>query len=78
MKTSQKIKKWARIGQIAFWLCMYFGVGFERQLPMHEATVYSGTIEEAFLAIVTLAFAVLFSEAVVRIVCYFAELLEVT
>lgn len=76
MKTSQKIKMWARIGQIAYWLYLFFGVGFERQLPMHEATVFSGTIAEAILAIVAFVLAVLFSEAIVRIIGYFAELLD--
>lgn len=76
MKTSQKIKGWARIGQIAYWLYMFFLVGFENQLPMHEATVFSETVEEAILAIVTFILAVLFSEAIVRVIGYFAELLD--
>lgn len=76
MKTSQKIKMWARIGQIAYWLYLFFEVGFEMQLPMYEATVFSGTIAEAILAIVTFVLAVLFSEAIVRVIGYFAELLD--
>ena len=76
MKTSQKIKMWARIGQIAYWLYMFFLVGFERQLPMYEETVFSGTVAESIMAIVTFVLAVLFSEAIVRVIGYFAELLD--
>ncbi len=76
MKTSQKIKRWARIGQIAYWLYMIFFVGFERQMPMHEATVFSETVKEVILAIVTFILAILFSEAIVRVIGYFAELLD--
>lgn len=76
MKTSQKIKRWARIGQIACWLYMFFLAGFEMQLPMYEATVFSGTVAETILVIVAFILAVLFSEAIVRVIGYFAELLD--
>lgn len=76
MKTSEKIKIWARVGQIAFWFYLFGSVAFERQLPMHEATVFSETTEETILAIVTFIFALLVSEAIVKVIGYFAELLD--
>ncbi len=76
MKISQKIKMWARIGQIAFWIYMFFLVGFESQLPMHETIVYSGTVAEYILGVGGFTFIVLFSEAIVRVIGYFAELLD--
>lgn len=76
MVTSQKIKMWARIGQIAFWLFLFFLARYEMQLPMHEEIVSSGTATETILAIFTFIFVVLFSEAIVRVIGYFAELLD--
>ena len=76
MKVSEKIKGWARIGQIAFWFYLFFSVGFEEQLLMHEPIVFSGTFLEAVLAIISLCLAILFSEAIVRVIGYFAELLD--
>jgi len=55
---------------------LWFSVAFESQLPMNEEIVFSGTVVEAILAIVAFALAVLFSEAIVRLIGYFAELLD--
>ena len=76
MKVSEKIKFWARIGQFAFWLYIFFSVRFEMQLPMYKSTVFSGTVPEAVLAIISFCLAILFSEAIVRVIGYFAELLD--
>ncbi len=76
MKTSQKIKRWARIGQITYWFYKFFVVGLEMQLPMREVTVFSGTDAESVLAIGAFILAFFFSEAIVRVIGYFAELLD--
>lgn len=67
MKTSQKIKIWAHIGAIACWvLYMVFDImNFETQSTINPICEII-----AFLLIV------LFSEAIVHVIGYFAELLD--
>ena len=76
MKVSKKIKLWARIGQLSFWLYMFAIVAFDRQLPMHEAIEFSETDLEVILVCTSFSLAVLLSEAIVRVIGYFAEIFE--
>ncbi len=76
MKTSKKIEIWARIGQVTFWLFCKFFADLQEQLPMYEATEHSGTATEFVLAVFCLILAILFSEAIVRLISYFAKLLD--
>lgn len=69
---SNKIKFWARIGAIAFWLANFFNAGWEMQYQPFES---AGT-KAVVLAFICFAFCLIFTEAIVRLIGYFAELLE--
>ncbi len=76
MKISEKVKYWARIGQVSVWLCWFLNEMIERQLPTYEPPAISGTATEFMFVIGALYFAMLFSEAIVRVIVLFAELLD--
>lgn len=76
MNVSEKIKFWARIGQISYWVFLFVATAFEMQLPTYEPTIFSGTFAEGICVIAGITLAVLVSEAIVRVIGYFAELLE--
>ena len=72
----EKIKFWARLGQIAFFVWEIFYAMFETQLPRHVPTEFSGTVAESIYAMLSIAGLIIFSEAIVRLIGYFAELIE--
>lgn len=76
MKTSKKIKIWARIGQIALWvLCACFLlISAVYQLCMYGFVVSGDAI--SILEVIAFLFIALLSEAIVRVIGYFAELLD--
>lgn len=69
---SKKVKFWARIGEIAFFLFMFFYAAWERQYTPFES---AGTTAHT-LACICIAFRLIFAEAIVRLIIYFAEILE--
>ncbi len=69
---SNKIKLWTRIGAIAFWFAQFFYTGWEMQYSTFE----SASTEAKIFSLVWFAFALIFTEAIVRLIGYFAELLE--
>lgn len=69
---SNKIKFWARIGAITFWLAQILNVAWEMQYTPFES---AGT-KVQILAFVWFAVSLIFTEAIVRLIGYFAELLE--
>lgn len=73
---ANKVKFWARLGQISFFVSHFSNALFETQLPNYVSTEYSGKVTEGIFAIMTLAGIILFSEAIVKVIGYFAELLE--
>ena len=75
MKAS-KVKFWARLGQIAYFMYNLLYAFFEVQLPNHVPTEFSGKVTEGFLLISTLFVMIVFTEAIVRLIGYFAEILE--
>lgn len=75
---SRKVKFWARLGQISYFMSLFFGVAFEKQLPRYVPTEFAGTFKESAYAIITFMCIIVFSEAIVRLISYFAELLEKT
>lgn len=76
MKTSEKIKGWARLGQVMYLSFKVLYVLYEKQLPTYEEPVSSGTPEEALLLVVALFCFFCITEAAVRLIGYFAELLD--
>ena len=69
---ANKIKFWARIGEIAFFLFQFFYAGWEMQYEPFES---AGTTAQ-ILAVIWLGLRLVFAEAIVRIIGYFAEILE--
>lgn len=69
---SNKIKLWARIGAIAFWIAQVLYVVWEMQYTPFES---AGT-KAVILSFACLAASLIFTEAIVRLIGYFAELLE--
>ena len=70
------VKCYARLGQIAYWSYCFLSACFEVQLPNHVPTEFSGTIPEVIFLIGSLVSAIIFSEVIVKLIGYFAELLE--
>lgn len=75
MKT-RKIKFWARLGQIAYWIYQYSYMFAERQNPIYTQPILAGTISEYISLVIAFVYGYLVSEAIVRLIGYFAELLE--
>jgi len=73
---ANNVKIWARIGQIAFWIYNISFALFEIQLPDYVLPEYSATVTAIICVIVTLIGMLIFSEAIVQLICYFAEILE--
>lgn len=73
---AEKIKFWARVGQMAFFVYEIFNALFEIQLPGSVSTEFSGTVTEFGYVMLAVAGLIIFSEAIVRLIGYFAELLE--
>ena len=72
MKKSKKIKYCARIGEIAFFLYNFFNTVWEMQyIPFESA----GT-KAQILSCICLGFMIIFCEAIVRLIVYFAEILK--
>lgn len=69
---ANKIKIWARIGEITYWLFQFCNAGYELQYENFES---AGTTA-VFLAFICLVLGLIFSEVIVRLIGYFAELLE--
>ena len=69
---ANKVKFWARIGEIAFFLFLFCHTGFELQYEPFES---AGTTAQ-ILAVICLVLILVFAEAIVRIIGYFAEILE--
>ncbi len=69
---SDKIKVWARIGEIAFWLSKFFYTGWTMQYEPFESAGTTALILDCTWVV----FALIFSEAIVRLIGYFAELIE--
>lgn len=66
------IKSWARIGEVAFFLFQFFDAGLRAQYEPFES---AGTTAQ-ILAVICLVLILVFAEAIVRIIGYFAEILE--
>lgn len=69
---ANKVKFWARIGEIAFFLFLFFYAGWESQYEPFES---AGTTAQ-ILACICFLLMLVFAEAIVRIIGYFAEILE--
>ena len=69
---ANKVKFWARIGEIAFFLFLFFNAGWELQYEPFES---AGTTAQ-ILACICFLLILVFVEALVRIIGYFAEILE--
>ena len=69
---SKEIKFWARIGAIAFWIMKFLNAGVQMQYIKFESAGTTAVI----LAFACFAFALICTEAIVRLIGYFAELLE--
>ena len=66
------VKFWARIGEIAFFLYQFFYTGWKLQYEPFES---AGTTAQ-ILAVICFGLILVFAEAIVRIIGYFAEILE--
>lgn len=69
---ANKVKFWARIGEIAFFLFAFSYTGWEMQYETFES---AGTTAQV-LAFICFGLSLVFAEAIVRIIGYFAEILE--
>ena len=69
---ANKVKFWARIGEIAFFLFNFFYTGWELQYEPFES---AGTTAQ-ILSAICCGLRLVFAEAIVRIIGYFAEILE--
>lgn len=69
---ANKVKFWARIGEIAFFLFQFFNAGWELQYEPFES---AGTTAQ-ILACIYFLFILVFAEAIVRIIGYFADIIE--
>lgn len=68
---SKKVKFWARIGEVAFFLFLIFYAALEMQYTPCESTDTTYT-----LSCICITFILIFAEAIVRLIVYFAEILE--
>jgi len=73
---ANKVKIWARIGQMAFWIYNISYALLEIQLPGYVPIEVSGKVTEFVYCMITIAGMIIFSEAIVKLIGYFAELLE--
>lgn len=74
---AKKIKYWARVGQVSWLLLMTISAIIRRLETEHEITEFSVTDAVCILfGIIGLTFIYLITEAIVRIVINFAEILE--
>ncbi len=69
---ANKVKFWARIGEIALFLFLFFYAGLELQYEPFES---AGTTAQ-ILSAICCGLRLVFAEAIVRIIGYFAEILE--
>ena len=69
---ANKVKFWARIGEIAFFLFLFFNAGWELQYEPFESAGPTAQI----LGVICWVLILVFAEAIVRIIGYFAEILE--
>lgn len=69
---ANKVKSWARIGEVAFFLFQFFDAGWRAQYEPFES---AGTTAQ-ILALICFGLILVFAEAIVRIIGYFAEILE--
>ena len=69
---ANKVKFWARIGQIVFFLFLFAHSAYSQQYESFES---AGTTAQE-LSLICLLFLFLFTEAIIRIIGYFAEILE--
>lgn len=73
---SRKVELWARIGQVSFWIMFFSYLAFTLMaIPDDASPKYFGSAPFV-VASISIVFAILFSEAIVRIIIYFAQLLE--
>ena len=70
---ANKVKFWARIGEIAFFLFQFFDACCNLQYEQFES---AGTTAQQILAWICFGLILVFVEAIVRIIGYFAEILE--
>ena len=73
---AKKVKFWVRVGQISFWVCQTAYAFLETKLSKEVQPKGPEELGEWFLLIITLLGLMVFSEVIVRIIGYFAELLE--
>ena len=66
---ANKVKFWARLGQIAFFVSHFSNALFEIQLPNYVSTVYSGKVTEGLYVMMAFASIILFSEAIFKLIC---------
>lgn len=71
----KKIKFWARMGQIMFLVVNFLWVLFEDTQLQIEQIKYNFTPYSEILVIIGFIGIVLFTEAIVRLIGYFAELI---
>ena len=76
MKVTKQIKFWARAGQILYFLYLISYTLFEKQLPGYVPPQRSATFAELVFNALALTFFIYFTEAIVRLIGYFAELIE--
>ncbi|MFR0922845.1 MAG: hypothetical protein ACLSG7_07030 [Clostridia bacterium] len=69
---ANEVKSWARIGEVAFFLSQFFDAGWRAQYEPFES---AGTTAQ-ILALIWFGLILVFAEAIVRIIGYFAEILE--
>lgn len=75
MKATE-VKYYARLGQIAYWVCQVFSAFYEMQLPNYVRPELSGTFLELLYLTICLLSCIILSEVAVRIIGSLAELLE--
>lgn len=73
---ANKVKFWARLGQIVYFIHCIAYAFFEVQLPNYVPTEFSGKGIEAVYLTIAVVGMIIFSEAIVRLIGCFAELLE--
>jgi hypothetical protein len=69
---ANKVKFWARIGEIAFFMFLFVGAAWRSQYQPIES---AGATAQA-LASICFGLMLVFAEAIVRVIVYFAEILE--
>lgn len=69
---ANKVKSWARIGEVALFLFQFFDAGWRAQYEPFESAGPTAQI----LGVICWVLILVFAEAIVRIIGYFAEILE--